>query len=79
MVYEIEKSQDESLGILVLSYLCKILSKPGTFETDGEAGETKFRKFNLFIGIKNKTLVLGFTHGRYNFNGDKKAIQNDSW
>jgi len=46
-MYKIQKSQDESSGVLVLSYLCRLLSQTGTFETDGEAGKSEFRKFSL--------------------------------
>jgi len=46
-MYKIQKSQDESSGVLVLSYLCKLLSKTGTFEIEGEAGKSEFRKFGL--------------------------------
>ena len=37
-IYKIQKSQDESSGVLVLSYLCRLLYKTGTFEIEGEAG-----------------------------------------
>ena len=46
-MYKIQKSQDESLGVLVLSYLCRLLSKTGIFEIEGEAGKSEFRKFKL--------------------------------
>jgi 8-oxo-dGTP pyrophosphatase MutT (NUDIX family) len=46
-IYKIQKSQDESSEVLVLSYLCKLLSKTGTFEIEGEAGKSEFRKFSL--------------------------------
>ncbi len=46
-IYKIQKSQDESSGVLVLSYLCRLLSKTGTFEIEGEAGRTEFKGFNL--------------------------------
>lgn len=44
-MYNITKSQDESRGVLVLSYLCKLLKKTGSFEVNGEAGRTEFQKF----------------------------------
>lgn len=44
-IYTIIKSQDESSGVLVLSYLCKLLLKTGKFETEGEAGLAEFKKF----------------------------------
>lgn len=46
-VYRIDKSGDESVGVLVLSYLCKLLSKTGRFEVEGEAGLVKFQKFPI--------------------------------
>jgi len=46
-MYTIKKSQDESSGVLVVSYLCKLLSKTGIFEIEGEAGKAEFRKFNI--------------------------------
>lgn len=46
-VYRIEESQDESLGVLVLSYLCKLEEKSGVFETEGEWGVAEFNKFSL--------------------------------
>ncbi|MBI5621254.1 NUDIX hydrolase [Candidatus Falkowbacteria bacterium] len=46
-MYKIQKSQDELLGVLVLSYLCRLVSKIGTFEIEGEAGRSEFRRFNL--------------------------------
>ena len=46
-LYKIQKSPDESIGVLVLSYLCKLISKTETFETEGEAGKAEFKKFSL--------------------------------
>lgn len=34
-VYTIPVSQDESNGVLVLSYLCRLLAKTGSFEIKG--------------------------------------------
>lgn len=44
-LYTIKKSSDESRGVLVVSYLCKILNKDGEFEIDGEAGKAQFQDF----------------------------------
>lgn len=46
-VYKIKKSENGYASVLVLSYLCKIVSKIGDFEVDGEAGKAKFGKFSL--------------------------------
>src|SRR3989344_3516069 len=46
-MHTIAGSQDESGGVLVLSYLCTLISKNGTFELEGEAGEARFEKFTL--------------------------------
>ena len=46
-LYKIKKSKDEQLGVLVLSYLCKLISKTGTFEIEGEAGKAEFKKFKI--------------------------------
>src|SRR3989344_5143087 len=46
-LYTIKKSSDESKGVLVVSYLCKILGKTGDFELDGEAGKVEFKSFAL--------------------------------
>lgn len=46
-VYTISASTDESKGVLVVSYLCKILEKKGGFELDGEAGKAEFKKYSL--------------------------------
>ena len=45
-LYTITKSEDESQGVLVVSYLCKLIDKVGEFEIQGEAGEAKFEKFS---------------------------------
>lgn len=44
-VYTINSTADEQHGVLVISYLCKIISKTGKFETIGEAGKAEFQKF----------------------------------
>jgi len=44
-LYTIKVSKDESAGVLVISYLCKLLKKIGNFETQGEAGKAEFKKF----------------------------------
>ena len=46
-MYTIKVSADESRGVLVVSYLCKIKNKIGDFEIDGEAGKAKFKKFKI--------------------------------
>lgn len=46
-VYKIKKSENEYSSVFVLSYLCKLISKTGNFELDGEAGKSEFRKFSL--------------------------------
>ncbi|MEK7649752.1 MAG: NUDIX hydrolase [Patescibacteria group bacterium] len=46
-LYTIQKSSDESVGVLVVSYLCKLLKKTGEFEIDGEAGKAEFQPFSL--------------------------------
>lgn len=44
-LYTIKASEDESRGVFVVTYLCKILDKTGEFELLGEAGEAKFERF----------------------------------
>lgn len=44
-LYEIDTSTEEPRGVLVLTYLCTLLSKSGTFELEGEAGPAKFQAF----------------------------------
>lgn len=46
-MYTIKVSQDESLGVLVVSYLCELLGKSGQFEWEGEAGRARFERFSL--------------------------------
>jgi len=46
-MYQVQQSQDESLGVLVVSYLCRLLAKTGTFEIEGEAGKAEFEKYKL--------------------------------
>lgn len=46
-MYTIQKSMDESLGVLVVSYLCTVLNKSGEFELIGEAGQSEFSEFSL--------------------------------
>lgn len=45
-MYTINVSQDESRGVLVVSYLCTLLEKTGVFELDGEAGRASFDRFS---------------------------------
>lgn len=44
-LHTIQGSQDESNGVLVITYLCKLIEKTGEFEIEGEAGKAKFHKF----------------------------------
>lgn len=46
-LYVIKGSSDESHGVLVVSYVCKLTRKTGDFEINGEAGIAKFRQFDL--------------------------------
>jgi 8-oxo-dGTP pyrophosphatase MutT (NUDIX family) len=39
-------SVDESDGVLVLSYLCEVLSAGGPLELEGEGGKARFEKFS---------------------------------
>lgn len=51
-LHKIKPSIDESSGVLVVSYLCKVLSNTGSFEINGEAGNATFKKFS-FEEIEN--------------------------
>lgn len=46
-LYTIKISTDETRGVLVLSYFCKLINKTGKFELIGEAGKSKFKEFPL--------------------------------
>ncbi len=46
-MYIIENSDYESRGVLVISYLCKLIKKTGDFEHIGEAGNAKFKAFTV--------------------------------
>ena len=46
-MYTIEKSIDESSGVLVLMYMCDIVSRSGIFELNGEAGKAEFKAFQI--------------------------------
>lgn len=46
-LYKIKSSKNESNGVLVVSYFCKILRKVGGFELVGEAGKAEFKKFPI--------------------------------
>ncbi|MCJ7804646.1 NUDIX hydrolase [Patescibacteria group bacterium] len=46
-LYIIKASKDESRGVLVVSYLCKLVRKVGDFEFEGEAGKSEFKKFSI--------------------------------
>ena len=37
-LYEIKTSKDESKGVLVVTYLCRLIKRVGDFEIEGEAG-----------------------------------------
>lgn len=46
-MYTIKVSEDESRGVLVVSYLCELLQKTGAFELEGEAGQASFERFSV--------------------------------
>lgn len=46
-IYTIQTSTDEQRGVLVLTYLCKLIDNVGDFEHIGEAGETEFQAFSI--------------------------------
>ena len=46
-MYKIDKSIDESYGVLVLMYLCEVNSRSGVFELEGEAGKAEFKIFPI--------------------------------
>lgn len=46
-MYTIHKSTDENYGVLVLAYVCEIISKTGVFEAIGEAGKSEFKAFDI--------------------------------
>lgn len=46
-IYTIKTSFDEQRGVLVISYLCKLLDKVGDFEHIGEAGAAEFAAFSI--------------------------------
>jgi 8-oxo-dGTP pyrophosphatase MutT (NUDIX family) len=46
-LYKIKGSPDEESGVLVISFLCGILSKEGEMETEWEEGRAEFQKFSL--------------------------------
>jgi len=46
-LYTIKISQDESKGVLVVSYLCDLIDKLGKFETEWEEGTAKFKLFPM--------------------------------
>ena len=46
-LYTIRVSQDESRGVLVVSYLCEFVAKTGEFQLIGEAGQASFQAFGL--------------------------------
>ena len=46
-LYTIKSSTDESRGVFVVSYLCRLLGKNGEFEIEGEAGKAQFQGFTV--------------------------------
>ncbi|MBI4600203.1 NUDIX hydrolase [Candidatus Uhrbacteria bacterium] len=46
-LYRIARSLDEEHGVLVVIYLCKLISKTGEFELNGEAGSAQFKAFDV--------------------------------
>lgn len=46
-MFQINKSTDETKGVLVLSYLCKIVKRVGMFELVSEGGNAKFERFSM--------------------------------
>jgi 8-oxo-dGTP pyrophosphatase MutT (NUDIX family) len=44
-MYKVQKSMDESHGVLVVTYLCEIVRKVGEFELIGEGGKAEFKQF----------------------------------
>lgn len=46
-LYIIKTSEDESRGVLVVSYLCELIEKIGDFEIEGEAGKSEFKKVSI--------------------------------
>lgn len=46
-LYTIKVSDDESRGVLVVSYLCELEGKTGDFELEWEEGKSEFKAFPL--------------------------------
>ena len=46
-IYTVQRSIDESNGVLVMCYACELLSRPGTPELVGEAGQSTFKAFAI--------------------------------
>ena len=44
-LYKIKESVDESKGVLVLSYLCRVVEKMGEMEKESEGGRAEFQVF----------------------------------
>ncbi len=44
-VHTIDNSIDEQQGVLVLSYICKLIRKSGGYEDIGEMGKAEFKSF----------------------------------
>ncbi len=45
-MYKVNNSIDESHGVLIVTYLCKIIKKVGEFELVGEGGNAEFKQFS---------------------------------
>lgn len=54
-LYTIQKSNAEGHGVLVVSYLCKLVRKERDFEIEGEAGKAQFRLIPL-SEVENLTM-----------------------
>ena len=46
-LYQIKQSNDESKGVLVISYLCSIVKRVSDLEYEGEAGPAEFKAFSV--------------------------------
>jgi len=44
-LFRVEDSLDESHGVLVITYHCKLIKAVGTFELEGEGGKAEFEQF----------------------------------
>ncbi|MBI2609637.1 NUDIX hydrolase [Candidatus Giovannonibacteria bacterium] len=46
-IYTVQSSPDEFEGVLVITYLCRLQKKSGSFEIEGESGIAEFAKFKI--------------------------------